>query len=401
MPLFEYESRTPEGETQTGRVDAVSKDAALEILQRNSLIVIKLESVDEALIFSRRIKLFERVNKKEISVFSRQLSTLFQASVPLVVSLRTLANQAENLKLKDTIMDTASNVDGGMPFSQALEQSPDVFSNFYIQMVRAGEESGTLDQVLVYLAEYTERDYYIMSKIKGAMTYPAFIVGVFFLIGILMLAFVIPSLLGALGNIDAELPVLTRGIAFLSDIVRESWHILIVGTIASLFGLWKFTKTPTGKTLWSKVQLKLPVFGKLFQNIYMFRFASSLGMLVRGGIPVNRALEITSNVIDNVVYKEIVIEAKEKVSKGESIAKALSVHPEIDSMVVQMTSVGESTGKLSDILENVSKFYQREISNTVENLVSLIEPIMIVIIGIAVGFLIAGVLLPIYNTTSF
>ncbi|MDP4010363.1 MAG: type II secretion system F family protein, partial [Candidatus Spechtbacteria bacterium] len=324
MPLFEYEGRTQEGETQIGRVDAVNREAALEILQRNNLIVVNLESIDQAPILSRRLKIFEHVNKKEISIFSRQLSTLFQASVPLVVSVRTLSNQAKSPKLKEALLAVASGVDGGMPFSQALEQHPEIFSNFYIQMVRAGEESGTLGKVLGYLAEYTERDYYIISKIKGAMTYPAFIVGVFILVGTGMLVFVIPQMLSVLEQAGTkDLPTITKVVKALSDFTVQRWPVLAVSFPILVFSGWKFFKTPTGQNLWSKGQLRIPVFGKLFKNIYMFRFSSSFGMLVRGGIPVNRALEITSNVIDNVVYKKVVMNAQDKVSKGESIAKAL------------------------------------------------------------------------------
>ncbi|MDX1607610.1 MAG: type II secretion system F family protein [Candidatus Spechtbacterales bacterium] len=400
MPLFEYEARTKEGETQVGRVEAVNREAALEILQRHSLVIINLESIEERPIFQKRIAFFERVNKKEVSIFSRQLSTLFKASVPLVVSVRTLAKQTENPKFKEALLNVASNVDGGMPFSQALEEHEDIFSNFYVQMIRAGEESGTLEQVLSYLAQYTERDYYIVSKIRGAMTYPAFIIGVFGIVGIGMLVFVVPNLLDVLDQQGAELPALTKGIAFLSDLVRTRWPILAIGLPALLVGAWRFTKTPTGQDTWGKVQLKMPVFGKLFKNIYMFRFSSSFGMLVKGGIPVNRALEITSNVIDNAVYKEIVMSAQDKVSKGESIAKTLEEYEQVDVMVTQMIAVGEKTGKLSEILENVSDFYQSEISNTIENLVALIEPIMIVLLGLAVALLVAGILLPIYNSVG-
>ena len=401
MPLFEYEARTKDGEVQVGRVEALNREAAAEILQRHSLIIVTLESVEEKPIFQKRIAFFEHVDRKEISVFSRQLSTLFKASVPLVVSIRTLANQTDNPKFKDILLSVASNIDGGMPFSQALEEYPETFSNFYVQMIRAGEESGNLDEVLSYLAEYTERDYYIASKIKGAMTYPAFIIGVFILVGMAVMLFVIPNLLQVLEQSGAtDLPFLTRAIAFASQLTQDAWHIMLIGMVAFVVGIWRFIKTDTGHDIWSRVQLKLPIFGKLFKNIYMFRFSSSLSMLVRGGVPVNRSLDITANVISNIVYQGIFEELRDKVNKGDSISKTLEKYEQVDVMVTQMIAVGERTGKLSDILGNVSQFYEDEINNTIDNLVSLIEPIMIVAIGIAVALLVAGVLLPMYNTIS-
>lgn len=400
MPSFEYTARTKQGDVQTGQVEAIDKNSALQILQHHELVVISLESSEEESIYFRRIKFFEHVNKKEIAIFSRQLSTLFAASVPLVVSLHTLANQIENPKFQEALLNIAANVDGGMQFSSAILEYEDIFSNFYIQMIRAGEESGTLDEVLQYLAEYSEREYHVSSKIKGAMTYPAFVFSVFIFVGIAMLVFVVPSLLNVLSQSGEELPFATKAIVFLSDNLRERWYVILTGVILFGVGIWRFLKLPIGKDYWSRVQLHLPIFGNLFRKIYLFRFAESLGMLIRGGVPINTSLEITANVIDNLVYKRILLEAKDKVNKGEGIAETLAEYPEIAGMVTQMIAVGEKTGKLDVILQNISKFYEKEVDAVVDNLVALIEPIMIVSMGLGVALLMAGVLLPVYSTIN-
>lgn len=401
MPFFQYLARTKDGETQSGRVEAMDENAAIQILQRNGLVVTEVKSVEEESVATKEITIFERVTKKELAVFSRQLSTLFKASVPLTVSLHTLANQTENPKLQRTLLDVAASVDGGTPFSGALEEYEDVFSSFFVQMVKAGEESGNLDEVLNYLAEHQDREYYIESKVRGAMIYPAFIMGVLLIVGVLVLAFIVPKLTSFLVASGTEnLPILTRVIIFSSDAVRTKWHLILIGIVGIGAGAWQFLRTAAGKELWGKVQLKLPVFGPLFQKIYLFRFAESFSMLIKGGVPINKALLITANVISSSTYRAIVLDAQEKVSHGDSIASALEGHPEISGMVTQMIAVGEKTGQLDTILQDVAGFYEDEVKNVVDNLVSLIEPILIVVMGLGVGLLVAGVLLPIYQSIS-
>ncbi|MEX0869867.1 MAG: type II secretion system F family protein [Candidatus Spechtbacterales bacterium] len=400
MPLFEYKATTKEGEIQSGKVDAVNREAASQILQSHNLIITSLEAIDERPIFEKRIKIFERVTKKELSIFSRQLATLFKASVPLVVSVRTLATQTKNPKFKEALLSISSNIDGGVSFSQALAEHEDIFSSFYINMVRAGEESGTLDEVLNYLALYTERENSINSKIKGAMTYPIFVIGLLIMVAIAMLVFVIPNLMSVVEETEADLPLITIIVSGTSDFVRTKWYILILGIAAVTAGGWQFLKSELGKNLWHKVQLKIPGVGKLFQSIYMFRFTSSFSMLVKGGVPISSALDITAHVLSNDVYKAIILDIKDKVNKGDGIAATMENYPEISQMVTQMVAVGEQTGQLSEILGEVSKFYEEEVSTAIDALVSLIEPILIVLMGIGVALLIAGVLLPMYGTIT-
>ena len=400
MANFEYQARTKNGEVQTGIVEAANEQSALKILQGNNLIVISVSAVESAPLYLKQFKFLQRVSAKDLAIFSRQLATLFAASVPIVPSLYTLAKQVDNTKLQDALLDIAANVDGGMSLDKALEQYPDIFSNFYVQIIRAGEESGTLDKVLNYLADYTEREHRIFSKIRGSMMYPAFIMGVFLIVGTAMLVFVIPQLLSVLSQSGGQLPFITKVIAGASDFIRNQWYLLLAGLVIGLFVVIRFLRTQMGKDAWSRWQLRLPIFGKIFRNIYLFRFTESFGLLIRGGVPINISLEISANVIDNKIYKDIILDAKDKVTKGVPLSSALENYSEVSGMVTQMISVGEKTGKLDSVLENVANFYEQEVSNAIDNLVSLIEPVLIVILGAGVALLVAGILLPIYTSIN-
>ena len=263
MANFEYQARTKNGEVQTGIVEAANEQSALKILQGNNLIVISVSAVESAPLYLKQFKFLQRVSAKDLAIFSRQLATLFAASVPIVPSLYTLAKQVDNTKLQDALLDIAANVDGGMSLDKALEQYPDIFSNFYVQIIRAGEESGTLDKVLNYLADYTEREHRIFSKIRGSMMYPAFIMGVFLIVGTAMLVFVIPQLLSVLSQSGGQLPFITKVIAGASDFIRNQWYLLLAGLVIGLFVVIRFLRTQMGKDAWSRWQLRLPIFGNL------------------------------------------------------------------------------------------------------------------------------------------
>jgi type IV pilus assembly protein PilC len=397
MAIFEYQARTKEGNVQTGSVEATDEAAALEILQKNNLFVIAVQSPKDKRLYMRQVAIFNRVKGKDLAIFFRQLSALFKAAVPLVSALDSLAEQTKNIKLADATREISANVDGGMPLYKAMEEHTNIFGNFSVQLVRAGEESGAMSQVLLYLAEYTERDYRIKAKIKSAMTYPAFVFGVFVLVGILMMVFVVPRLLVVISETGAAMPFVTQVISDISNFFRHRWYIALGGTFLMVFGAYRFLKSDFGGELWDKWQLKLPIIGKIFRNIYLFRFAESLGMLVKGGVPIDSSLKITADVIDNSVYRQIVNEAREKVNKGERIAATLEKYPQMQGLVTSMIAVGEQTGTLESVLEISSNFYTQEVETSIEALSALIEPILIVFMAIGVGFLIAGVLLPMYG----
>ena len=400
MPVFNYQARTRKGDIQTGRVEASSLQSASEILQRNNLIVVALEAISEAPIYARNLALFERVGRKDLVVFSRQLATLFRAEVPLVSSLRTIAAQTTNNALRSTLASIAADVDGGTSLSEALRRNPKVFSGFYVHMIHAGEATGKLSDILEYLANHEERQYHLVSKIRGAMIYPIVVIVAFVVVAILMLTFVVPQLTSIIAETGQELPLMTKIIVASSDFARNFWYIVILGAIGMPILTWRYLKTPQGHKIWDQVQLRLPILGPIFRNMYLFRFAESLSSLIKGGIPIAEALSISADIVRNSVFRTIILDAQAHVRRGELIGSTFKLYKEMPPLVTQMVSIGEQTGKLDAILGNVGSFYQKEVDTTLDNITSLLEPILILVLGVGVGVLVLGVLMPIYNLTN-
>lgn len=397
MPVYNYQARTKKGDVQVGRVEAPDKRVAADILQRHNLILIALEEYKDIPIYARRIKFFEKVKAKDIVIFSRQLATLLEAEVPMVTSLQTVGSQAESALFREKIYEIASDVGGGSSLSVALSKHPAVFSDFYVNMIRAGEASGKMDDIMIYLADHTEREYEVISKVRGAMIYPSFVIAGFFIAVVVMMIFVIPQLTSVFEQSSQKLPVLTKLIIFSSDFFRSYWYVLLIALVGGGAGFWRYIKTPSGKKFWDRAQIKLPIIGQILIKVYLFRFTESLSTLIEGGIPITRALTISADITGNSVYKAIIQEAREDVSRGGTIGGALVIHKEIPPLVTQMVVVGEQAGKLVAVLRNVARFYQKEVDMALENITSLIEPVLIVFMGIGVGILVAGVMLPIYN----
>jgi len=398
---FNYQARTKQGEIQTGTVEAGSRESAIETLQRYDLVVVFLEATSAVPIYARSLRIFQKVKIKEITLFYRQLAILFEANVSPLDSLRILAEQIKTPTFKETLFDVENSVRGGEPLSSAMEKHPKIFSAFYVNVVRAGEATGNLNEVLKYLADHAEREYNLTSKVKGAFTYPIAIFSMFLVIGSLMMIFVIPQMLSMLKELGGELPLPTKILVGISDFFR-SWFwlvaIIIVGLVI-VFKKWK--KTPGGLLIFDGLKLKVPIFSDLFKKIYLARFSENLQTLLRGGLSILKALDITASVIGNKVYENIIIEAKEKVKKGETISSAFSNHPkEIAPLVTQMVGVGEKTAQIDGILAKVAVFYQQDVDRIVSNMTQLIEPIMILILGGCVGFLVMSILMPMYNMTS-
>lgn len=394
---FHYLARDQKGETQTGTIEVANYSIALKTLQERGLIVTRLKSTHEISLFSKDIKIFNRVKRKDIFIFFRQLAILVDADVPLVQSLRILGKQAESHLLKEIVDKVATDVDGGMSLSKALEKNPKVFSSFLINLIRSGEVSGQLQETLNYLADHLEKEYYLISKVRGAMTYPAFILAAFIIVGVLVMVMVIPNLTSILLEAEQELPWSTKVVIATSDFVRNSgWIILvfllIIGAIAAR---WK--KTKVGKFYWDVFKLKIPIFGKIFQKVYLARFSDNLSALVKGGVSIIQSLNISGQVVGNAVFRQIVFQARDEVKVGKSISLVLEKHKEFPPLFCQMIKTGEKTGKLDIILDKLSDFYGKEVDNIVNNLSQIIEPLLIVILGLGVSILVFSVFIPIYN----
>lgn len=398
--LFNYEARTQLGESKLGTIDASSEDAALEILQRNGLIVLDLKKAANISLMSKNIKLFEHVPKKEVVVFSRQVSALFQAKVPVIESLRTMAAQTENATFKEILEKVTQSVDAGNPLSKSLAEHKKVFSDFYISIVHSGELSGNLEEVFNYLADTLENEYYLTQKVKGAMTYPIFIVVALVGVMFVMMIWVIPNLTSVFKEANLELPILTRIIVSMSDIFQAYWWLILMVLVGGVVGFWQWISTAQGEAIWSKVQLRLPVFGMILKKLYLSRFADSLSTLIKGGLPIVKSLEVTSMVVGNGAYKKIIEETIDTVKKGGTISSVFKSHSEIPIMVSQMVSIGEQAGKLDSTLRTVANFYHKEVESSMDNLVSLIEPLLILVLGVGVGILLVAILMPMYNLTT-
>ena len=385
-------------------MEAPSEDVAADVLMDRGLSVITLEGAGKkATVKKKGFKLpfiGGGIKRKEIVILSRQLSVMTSANVPVVQSMRVASQQTENKVLQDIITDIADEVESGVKLSGAMSKYPKAFSNFFVSMVKSGETSGKLDEVLEYLADQEEKDYDLVSKIKGAMIYPVFIICGLALVGTAMMIFVIPQLTSMLTASGSELPLSTAILIGTSSIMRSYWWALLIVLVAAIVGIKWFIGTAFGKRLLDTIKIHLPVFGHLFQMIYLVRFTRSLSTLVIGGVPLTAGLKIVSEVVGNDAYKVLIDETIKEVEDGNSVAVVFLRSDIVPKLVSNMLAVGEKTGRLDTILVKVSDFYSREIENMVANMTHLIEPFIMVLIGVAVGGMVASIILPMYNLAN-
>jgi len=395
MATFEYRARDKTGETREGVIEAGFQEGAVDTIQQAGLVIISIQEKSKS--FFDRIQIGGRVKQKDIVIFSRQISTLFEAQIPVVQALKTLVAETHKKTLQHIISQILDDINGGLSLSQAIGKYPNVFSPFYINLVRSGEESGKLKDVFTYLADYTERSYYITSKARNAMIYPAVILFTFVVVLILMMTIVIPRLATIFTETGQTLPFYTQAILDMSSFLQH-WGLLVLFflIIAGVMAV-RWVKTAEGRLFIDRLQIRTPVIGSLFQKLYMARMTDNLRTLIVGGIPILRALDITGDVVGNEVYKQAIVSAAESVKAGNTISSAFERVPEIPMLVTGMIRVGETSGRLDFILESVARFYQREVDSTVDNLVALIEPILILFLGGGVAILVSSIMIPLYN----
>jgi len=394
---FNYQARTKSGEIQSGTIEASSKEAALSLLHKYDLYVTFIEKA-RALFWEKKIAIFERITSKEVVMFSRQLSIMFRSQVSLIEALQTLAEQTKNQNFKEKILKISQEVEGGAPFSKALALYPHIFSSFYVSIVKSGESSGNLSESLDYLAKHLEREYRLLSGVRGAMIYPIFIIVVMFIVLIAMVIFVFPHFTEILTQSQIELPLVTKIVLAFFEFLRTRGWILFGGIVGLAVFLWRYSKSPQGRKILDKFFLGLPLIGSFFKKIYLTRFAENLSTLISGGLPIVKSLEITGDIVENSVYQKIILKTKEEVKKGRTISSVLSGYPDTFSpLVVQMVLVGEKTGTLEKTLEDIATFYQQEIERGIDNLLSILEPVLIVFLGLVVGFVMMAVFIPMYQ----
>lgn len=393
--IFIYKGINQSGEAQDGLIDAVNMDVAISALQKRGVVISSIKPQASGSIMEK-IPFINGVKTKDIVVASRQMATLFEAQVSALRVFKLIGGQVESPALRKVMEQISDDLQEGSSISRALAKHKSVFSDFYVNMVAAGEESGHLDQTFSFLADYLERQYEVTSKVKHALVYPAFVVITMIGVMVLMLTFVIPQMAPILLESGQELPIYTRAVLWISWFTTNyGLYALVVGIVGGYF-LTRYVRG-AGKASFDQFRLDIPYLGNLYKKLYLSRIADNMNTMVLSGISMIRALETTANIVGSETYKTILYDSLVQVRGGKALSVALSRYPEIPSIMVQMVKVGEETGELGNILKTLSKFYQKEVVAAVDTMVDLIEPAMIVLLGLGVGSLLAAVLMPIYN----
>lgn len=396
---FSYKAKDKEGKIRSGLVVASDQQRAEQLLGENGLTIISLAEEQEDL-WSKINPFGKTVKNKDIVLFSRQLATLVSARVPILQALRILEEQVTNKYLISIVLDLIQSVENGESLSLAMNKHDKIFGSVYVSLVKSGEVSGSLDKSLSYLADQLEKDYELRSKVKSALTYPGFVLGALGVVGVLMFKFVLPKLTAVLEEQGGELPAVSKGLIAFTHFFDKFWWVVLLVFACIVVGAKFYVSTNMGRYHWDRLKIKLPIIGDIFKKIYLARFARNLSTLVIGGIPIIKSLQIVSDIINNVIYRDIVLESVTKISAGKSISEGLSGHDEFPNIVIQMVKVGEQTAQLDEIMGKLASFYEKEVDNKVATLATLLEPVIMIILGIGVGLLVAGVLMPIYNLAS-
>lgn len=398
---FKYSAKTKEGELQVGFVEAGSQESAASILSGHDLFVLSVVPAEHAHWYDRMGSYFKGVRRKDMVVFTRQLATLLEARLSLNEGLKTLSGQITQPILKEAVFQISQDIDAGLAFSQALERQGTIFSDFFVSMVRSAEVTGNLDEVVGFLADYYEKEFVLVGKARSAMIYPAVTVGLFVIVAIIMLTVVFPQLRPIFEESGVSLPFYTRILIGTGDFVSRWWFLIVAGVAGFVVMLLNYFKTPEGRAFWDDMKLRLPLMRGIYLPLSIARFSNAASILLRGGVPVSQAMEIVSHTVDNVLYQDLLHESAELVRQGETLSQALSRHPDyFPPLVSQMLVVGEATGQLDKIFLRLSTFYNREADNVINNMVDLIQPLLMLALGIMVAFLFGSVLLPIYQLVS-
>src|SRR5437588_7891179 len=394
MASFAYVAReTGSGREIRSSVDANTEQAAIAALLNRNLLVV---SIQEKIGKKGRTS-GGRVALADLVIFTRQLATMIDAGLAMVQSLQALAEQTTNKVMRDVIKDVCARVETGDSFSEALQKHPKVFSRLYVCMVAAGEKGGLLAEILSRLALYLENAARLRKKVKSAMMYPTVVTIVAFLITIFLLVKVVPVFGDIFASFGAKLPTPTQKLIDISHFVQKYVILILIGGVAGVYGWLYFIKTPPGRLFWDSRRIKLPIFGSIAHKICLARFTRTLASLVRSGVPILEVLQIVSQTVGNVVMEKAIKVAAGDIERGESISAALGKHPVFPSMIIRMITAGEQTGKIDNMLERISDFLDEEIETTLAGLTSLIEPILIVFLGVVIGGMVICMFLPIFK----
>ena len=398
--MFTYRVRDKSGNIVSGEIEGASSTVVAKALRDRGMIPLQVEEKQTSLLQTEiRIPgLSKRIKQKEIVIFSRQFATMVNSGLSLIRALTVLEEQTESDAFREVLSKVRTDVERGTSLSAAMDRHPKIFTDLYVSMIRAGEIGGVLDETLLRLADILEAQLNLRSKIRSAMAYPAVIGVLIVAVTTAMIIFVVPvfsNLYEELG--DAELPLPTQILVGLSNILSSFWWLIAALLAAAIWGFRRWIETEEGRLLWDTIKLRLPVFGKLAHKTALSRFSRTLSVLSRTGVPILQAIDIVADTSGNALVAQALDEVKDSVRSGESLALPLSRHDVFPPMVVQMMTVGEETGELDAMLGKVADFYEREVEDTVSALTSLIEPLLIVVMGISVGAILISLYLPIFN----
>lgn len=398
---FIFEAKDGNGNVKKGTVEAISREGAVQVLNSGGLTPILIEREGEKKDLLKSVeKMLEGVSQRELAVFFRQFSTLIEAKVSIVSALEAIGNQTENKYLQSVLKEIMNDVQDGVPLSDALAKHNSVFTTLAVQMVRAGEVSGNLQRSVSFLADNTEKNYELNARIRSALSYPAFVTGAAVIIGFVVFTVVLPKLTSIFTEMKVEIPWYTKVLMDLGSFMQNFWWVVLFLILSLVGGAVYYVKTEEGHKEWDRIKLRIPVIGTLLRYVYISRFAENLSVLLSGGIPIVRALIIVSDVVDNVQYKEVILRAAEEVKTGGSMSKVFARSQEFPAIVAHMIKIGEDAGKMSEVLKNVADFYDKEADRITRNLTALLEPMMIVFLGVGVAIIVFAVLVPIYNITG-
>lgn len=398
MAQFVYQARDSSGRRLSGKVEAKSAEAAASILHEKQLFIISIREKSETLLNEIMASL-QKVSQNDIVNFTRQLATMINAGLPLLKAFAILENQGKPA-MRKVVRTLTREIEGGSNFGDALTKQDQIFDTVYISLVQAGEAAGALDTILLRLADTMDKQKEFRSKTKGALIYPAIVLVAMLVVSVVMMVFVIPQMTALYEDFDADLPLATQLLMNLSDFMVQRWYILLGMTIAAIFGFLRWKSTEKGRQQYDRLRLKIPVFGVLKKKVLATEFSRTMSLMVGSGISLMEALTIVGRGLDNLLYQQAVIAAREDVEKGKPLSRSLEKQQVFPELVPQMIAVGEETGQLDDVLNKLANYYEQETEQAIKNLTTALEPMIMIVLGLGVGFLIVAIIMPIYNLTS-
>ena len=402
MPVFEYRARDRNGKVFTSTMEAASERDVAASLREKGYFINEIKQpktgLNADIKLPKWLDLGARPGLRDVTLFSRQFATVINAGLPVVQSLAILQRQAEKQGMKDALKKIREDVETGIPLSVALGKFPGIFNRLYVYLVRAGEASGNLDGILERIATYQEKQAELRGKIKGALTYPVVVLVIALAVTWFLLTGIVPQFATILDQLGGDMPVITRALIAVSDFLINQWWLLLLIIGGLIVGMTFYYRTNNGRHVIDRILLKLPVFGPLIQKSAIASFSNTFGLLLRSGVNIIESLEITKGTAGNIIVEDVLEETKEAVQRGEQISNTLTRYPNVfPPLVSSMIAIGEETGAVDSMLEKIAQFYEREVDEAVTSLTAALEPMLIVFLGVIVGFIVAGMFLPMFS----